>query len=332
MSCYRMMDWSVERVSVITTLVGAMVMGLLYSYITWSYSYWSKRNIPYLEPSFPFGNVQDLFLAKIDSGRFYERFYKQFKSHKFGGIFELGKPTLIVTDLDMVKQILTKDFAYFMDRALPPKTSHDFLANNLFGMEGNEWKDMRAKLTPTFSSGKMKLMYSLIEKCSEQLKDHLEPLAENDEIIDLKAVLSRYTLDIIATCAFGLEANTLTDSNTDFFKICQLIFKESKTIFVKRFFMSTFPRTANLLRMTLTDKKVSEFLLNLVETTVKYREKNNVHRNDFLDLLIKVKNNQLLDEKVRTSSSNNCVQDGKCYGRLFGNLLFYLLILFNNIN
>lgn len=326
MTCYRTMDWSVERVSVCTTLVGAMVLGLLYSYLTWSYSYWSKRNIPYLEPTFPFGNVQDLFLARVDSGRFYERFYKQFKSHKYGGIFELGKPTLIVTDLDMVKQILTKDFAYFMDRALPPKTSHDFLANNLFGMEGNEWKDMRAKLTPTFSSGKMKLMYSLIEKCSEQLRDHLEPLAEKNEIIDLKEVLSRYTLDIIATCAFGLEANTLVDSNTDFFQISQLIFKESKTIFVKRFFMSTFPRMANLLRMTLTDKKVSAFLLNLVETTVEYREKNNVHRNDFLDLLIKVKNNQLLDEKVRKRRSSNCVQDGK-YHSVFRKKLLSLLIV-----
>lgn len=308
-----MMDWGVERVSVCTTLVGAMILGLLYSYITWSYSYWSKRNIPYVEPTFPFGNVLDLFLARIDSGRFYERFYKQFKSHKYGGVFQLGKPTLIVTDLDMVRQILTKDFAFFMDRALLPKMSHDFLANNLFGMEGNEWKDMRAKLTPTFSSGKMKLMYSLIERCSKQLKYHLEPLAEKNEIIDLKEVLSRYTLDIIATCAFGVEANTLVDSDTDFFKICQLIFKESKIVFVKRFFMSTFPRIANLLRMTVIDKRVSEFLLNLVETTVKYRGENHVHRNDFLDLLMKVKNNQLRDENVRKSSSNKCVQDGKYY-------------------
>lgn len=311
-----MMDWSVERVSVYATLVGAMILGLLYSYITWSYSYWSKRNIPYVEPTFPFGNVQDLFLARIDSGRFYERFYKRFKSHKYGGVFQLGNPTLIVTDLDMVKKILTKDFAFFMDRALLPKTSHDFLAYNLFGMEGNEWKDMRAKLTPTFSSGKMKLMYSLIEKCSIQLKDHLEPLAENSEIIDLKEVLSRYTLDIIATCAFGVEANTLADSNTDFFKICQLIFKESKTVFVERFFISTFPRTANLLRMTLIDKRVGKFLLNLVETTVKYREQNHVHRNDFLDLLMKVKNNHPMDEKERMNISNSCVQDGK-YINLF---------------
>lgn len=308
---FRDMDWRVERVLLYTTCAGAMVMGLLYFYITWSYSYWKKKNIPFLEPSFPFGNVKDLFLARVDSGRFYERFYKQFKRHKYGGIFELGTPTLIVTDLDMVKQILTKDFAHFVDRALPPKTTHDFLANNLFGMEGSEWKDMRAKLTPTFSSAKMKLMYALIEKCSQQLKDHLEPLAEKNGTIDLKEVLSRYTLDIIATCAFGLEVNTLADSNTDFFEISQLIFKESKTIFVKRFFMATFPRTANFLRMTLTDTKVRDFLLNLVETTVNFRETSNVHRNDFLDLLINVKNNQLLDDKVRKRSSQNCVKDGK---------------------
>ncbi|KAG8254103.1 heme binding [Homalodisca vitripennis] len=299
------MEWSFESVLVQGTLALAMLLGLLYSYITRLYDYWSKRDIPHLEPSFPFGNIKDLIFAKIDIGRFYERFYKKFKGHKYGGIYELRRPTLILTDLDMVKQVVTKDFIFFVDRALPPKSSHDVLANNLFAMEGQEWKDMRTKLTPAYSSGKMKLMYTLIEVCSEQLRQHLEPLAAKNEVIDIKELMSRFTIDIIASCAFGLEVNTLADSNTDFYEVSQLIFKQSKSFFLKRFFMSTFPRLANLLRMSLIDSRVNDFIMTLVNTTVGYREKNGVNRNDFMDLLIKVKNNASLDEKLTSKGCNS---------------------------
>lgn len=309
------MDWSLESVLIQATLVIAMMVGLLYSYITRFYKYWEKTNVPYLEPAFPFGNIRDLLFAKIDVGRFYGSFYNQFKSksHQYGGIFELRKPTLILTDLDLVKQVLTKDFVYFMDRSLPPKSSHDYLANHLFAMEGKEWKDMRSKLTPTFSSGKMKMMYTLIEQCAQQLKNHLDPVAKKNEEVDIKEVMSRFTIDIIATCAFGLEVNTLADSNVEFYKISQKIFTPSSTFAMKRVFMSTFPKTANFFKMALIDPEVGRFLLNIVETTVKFREDNHIERNDFLDLLIKVKNNQLLDENSSTRNGYNNRVDSEYY-------------------
>ncbi|XP_054262255.1 probable cytochrome P450 6a14 [Macrosteles quadrilineatus] len=299
------MEWALEGVLIQATLIIATIAGLLYSYITRNYNYWKQKGIPHEEPTFPFGNGQDLVLARKHLGAFYETFYKKFKKNKYGGIYEVRKPTLIVTDLDIVKQILTKDFYHFMDRPLPPKSSHDFLANHLFAMEGKEWKEMRTKLTPTFTSGRMKQMFTLIEKCSEQLKKHLEPLALNDETIDVKDLTSRFTLDIISTCAFGLDVNTLQDSNADIFDISQLIFRQSKWKNVKRFFMSTFPVTANVFGMSLTDDRVKDFLLKLTETTVKYREENNVSRNDFMDLLIKVKNNASLDDDSHAQNKNH---------------------------
>lgn len=49
------------------------------------------------------------------------------------------------------------------------------------------------------------------------------------------------------------------------------------------------------LNMQITPKNIQDFYLKLIIDTVAYREKNNIQRNDFLSLLIQLKNNGKFD-------------------------------------
>lgn len=49
------------------------------------------------------------------------------------------------------------------------------------------------------------------------------------------------------------------------------------------------------LSVQVTPKRIQNFFLKLITETVEYREKNNIQRNDFLSLLIQLKNNGKLD-------------------------------------
>ena len=42
--------------------------------------------------------------------------YKQFRSEKMVGIFNLGTPNLVIHDVELAKQIMVKDFDHFVDR------------------------------------------------------------------------------------------------------------------------------------------------------------------------------------------------------------------------
>jgi cytochrome P450 family 6 len=90
------------------------------------------------------------------------------------GIFSFDKPSLLIRDLELVKNILVKDFHTFMDRTLSAEEKLDPLfANNLSVLNGQLWRYLRTNLTPVFTSAKMKKMFYLVDICGKELSDCL---------------------------------------------------------------------------------------------------------------------------------------------------------------
>lgn len=130
----------------LTSIVYLLVFVILIGYllIKWTFLYFDRLDVEYLEPNFFDIPGDKIFKA-----------YEYFKSKgaKFGGIFLLFKPTYIAVDLEIVKNIMQTDFSHFVNRGIwkfqPP------IFHNLINMEDEEWKHMRVKLTPAFTSGKI---------------------------------------------------------------------------------------------------------------------------------------------------------------------------------
>lgn len=85
----------------------------------------------------------------------------------------------------------------------------DPLSAHLFSIEGKKWRDLRTKLTPTFTSGKMRFMYPTIIATANEFKSTLNEMLFNKESMDIemKDLLARFTTDVIGECAFGIECN-----------------------------------------------------------------------------------------------------------------------------
>jgi cytochrome P450 len=59
-------------------------------------------------------------------------------------------------------------------------------AKNLFNLRGQKWREVRSKLLPTFTSGKIKAMLPLMIECAEQFDEHLGRLADGDKTFEAK--------------------------------------------------------------------------------------------------------------------------------------------------
>lgn len=87
-------------------------------------------------------------------------------------------------------------------------------------IEGQKWKDMRSTLSPAFTSSKMRAMYTLITECAEQFTNYFLNEAQTEHgvvTVEMKDIFTRYTNDVIATAAFGIQCDSLQHKENEFY-------------------------------------------------------------------------------------------------------------------
>ncbi|KAJ3655229.1 hypothetical protein Zmor_014365 [Zophobas morio] len=286
--------------SILGNLVGICVtlVTIVIAYYKWTYQYWKRKNLPYLEPSIPYGNFVSPLKRKENLGLRFQDYYDCMKSKgwKHGGLFTGLTPMYLVIDLDYVKNIMTKDFQHFVDRGVYHNEKDDPLSAHLFAIGGQKWRNLRTKLTPTFTSGKMKTMFQTLVDCIPNFTEKIESDRVTQTPIDIKEALGCFTTDIIGSCAFGLECNTFKEENSPFREYGRKVFTSTRFRMVKSLLVRNFPNGAKKLGVKAVPPDVSNFFMKVVNDTIAYREKNNFSRKDFMQLLIDLKNNKLVPE------------------------------------
>lgn len=131
---------------------------LFYFHLKWTYRHWARKGIPYLEPKVPFGNLESPFSRKESTGVTMKKWYEEFRRNdqKHGGVYLFTSPMYFPVDPEIVKTVISRDFQYFTDRGISYNEKVDPLSAHLITLGGTKWKNLRSKLTPTFSSGKNK--------------------------------------------------------------------------------------------------------------------------------------------------------------------------------
>lgn len=270
-------------------VVGALL--LVYLLYKRTFDYWTSRNVPHLKPEFPHGNTRGMG-TKYHTFEFMKRAYNELKHQgPFGGIYISLRPTALITDLDLVKSVLVKDFNYFTNRGIYYNAKDDPISAHISNIENDEWKNIRSKLTPAFTSGKLKMMFDTILGISETFMNMIEKDSMNNGSIEIKGILSRFTCDVIGNVAFGVECDSLNNKTAKFYEMA--VESMDSFDFIKRLVLMGYRGMARALRMTLTPDEVSVFYNDVVKSIIDYRSQNKeVNRHDLMNLLINMMNNK----------------------------------------
>nr|XP_053654374.1 cytochrome P450 3A41-like [Cherax quadricarinatus] len=202
--------------------VWLFVAGLVlvaYVYSRWCHSYWSSHGIR-TPPFLPFlGHMHKklpIFQSRWD---YYDEVYHKYGGASLCGLYDLFRPVLMIGDPVLVKGILVKDFEHFVDREIFRAEEGSITNETLTRKSGDEWKALRAIMTPTFTSGKIRGMFPLVCNKADTLVSFTLKEAAQKPYVDMKDIFGRFTMDTIASCAFGIECNSFKIERT---RVCQM--------------------------------------------------------------------------------------------------------------
>ncbi|KAI8442453.1 hypothetical protein MSG28_005960, partial [Choristoneura fumiferana] len=190
----------------------SLVAAATYFVLTHKYNFWKKYGLPSPKPLPLLGNYADFILMRKNLGDTFTEICKQFPNEPIIGTYYGTEPAVIIKDPELLKLVITKDFYYFSSRELREHVHREPATKNVFSAEGDYWRVMRQNLTPVFSSAKMKKMFYLIEKRTEEYQKVLAKEINEKQIHDARSFNTRFTMDCIGSCIFGVDTNAMSSA------------------------------------------------------------------------------------------------------------------------
>ncbi|KAL5235933.1 hypothetical protein ACI65C_003343 [Semiaphis heraclei] len=267
----------------------AVFLTIGYYFSTSTHDKWRKLNVPYVKPLPVFGNSMKMVLSREHPIDFFSSIYNRFPYEKICGFYQMTTPFLMIRDPELINTIMVKDFSYFTDHGFDTDPSVNILANSLFMLNGDRWRTMRQKLSPGFTSGKLKDTHDQIKECTNQLINVIDDNLKISDHFELRDMVANFSTDVIAMTAFGLKLDTIKNGNEDFRKFGKKIFQaDFKQLFVQAMLLLC-PKLVLTLKLKQFPDDAAEFYGSMFRDVLEYRDQNNVVRNDVTQTLIQAR-------------------------------------------
>nr|UEN71144.1 cytochrome P450 4AV17 [Meteorus pulchricornis] len=283
-----------DYLTILTTSV-AVSFGIFYVWAKYKLSYWQRLGVPTLPTNILFGNFKDSIFLRISPGFLLGRLYKEANSDwPFFGVYMMQKPFLVLRDPKLIKQVLIRDAHIFQDRFFSSNNTNDLLGSrNLVSIKHPEWKYLRAKLSPTFTTGKIKQFFSLMVETSRFLNNFLENKFNNTgdtvQSFEVKELCTMYTTDIISSVAFGVSTNSFDIPAPEFYVRSRTPFVMTLKRTLQIFGIFFFPWLGRFYKHSFFGKD-TDYFRHVFWSSMNAREESKTERGDMIDSLIKLKN------------------------------------------
>lgn len=245
------------------------------------------------------------------------------------GVYRGFLPQLIVADADIIKDILVRDWHAFADRTGGTKDGNPITDNFLTALSGNEWKRMRSVISPTFTSGKMKHMFEIMNDCCRLMIDNIRKKVKEDKDADkrtededmlelnIRHLAGCYSMDVIAKCCFATETNSFDDPDHVFVSHARRSLRFPKWKIILSFILPNWIR--RMIKFTISPKESLDFFVHVSRSILNQRRANgdkSIKQVDYLQLMIEASKGELaskVSDKVPDHESHHGYEyaDGK---------------------
>ncbi|CAD0195179.1 unnamed protein product [Chrysodeixis includens] len=201
--------------------------------------------------------------------------------------------TLLLKNPQDIQAVLTGEFSKFNSRGflLNP---NDVLADNLLFMNDvQKWKMVRQKLTPVFTSARLKNMFYIMDRCA---RDFVDLVDDNPQLKKKPYTLVyTYTTAAIGASVFGIDTKTRSTMDSPY---VAMMWKALTPTLKGNLILLTaniFPNLYKLLKLKTLGDYEKPFI-GIIKKVLESRKGDTQKRHDFIEICLELKKQGVLKD------------------------------------
>ncbi|CAH2099435.1 unnamed protein product [Euphydryas editha] len=223
--------------------------------------------------------------SKRSIAEIYKDIYDDYHKESYVGTFLGLKPALIIKNVQDIQVVMQGNFENFHNRGIITNPN-DLLSDNVLFIEDyRRWKLLRHKLSPVFTSMKIKSMFYIMERCARDFVKFVNNKPDVSE--NTFNALYTYTTASIAASIFGIDTHTENTMNSPFLKMTRETTEPSLANNAKFSLASLSPTLFNFFNLKQFGK-YEDFFIGIVKNVLKNRRNEEQKRNDFVDTCLEL--------------------------------------------
>ncbi|CAG9108353.1 unnamed protein product [Plutella xylostella] len=261
---------------------------ITFSFLLGSYneSYWAKRNVKYHGGKNAIATFSEFLFTSRGIFDIFGDIYKLYPEEPAVATPSLLQPALFVKHPENIQHVLTDNFKNFYHRGVEI-AKKDKLAQNVLFLNGSRWKLMRQKMTPLFTSAKLKNMHYIIDRCAQDyigyLKEHV-----NDKNANAFETLSVYSCSSLLAPIFGIHSGQSTVTSP-LLNMARNATKPTLKANLKFILNSLSPKVFQMLGLSFFGEYEEQFI-GAISQVIRQRKEENVKKHDFADIAVSLQN------------------------------------------
>lgn len=284
----------------------SLIIFIIYLTYKYLYSYWQRRNIPFVKPIPFLGNLLDLLLLKVSFGELFQQLHEHpnLQNKDYGGIYLLHQPALIIRHPDLIKKVFIKNFDMFLNRFEAADNKNDAMGYLTLPLSKYSiWRTCRKKMSKVFTTGNIKYrMYPLMLKVAGELEFYILRKFDKDQksiIIEVKEMCALFTTDLTSVLHYGVDVKGLQNNHSALRQHTKDLFKANFKKILDFFIIFFLPHLATVLRAKVFSSSYSQFMHQFTSNSYKQRQFSTNPtslQGDLLDILYKFQKEEPITE------------------------------------
>ncbi|XP_026726535.1 probable cytochrome P450 6a14 [Trichoplusia ni] len=252
-------------------------------------NYWKKRNVLQV------GDIMLKFMInKVSLPEICKKVCDEHKADVIGTSTGTVK-ILLLTNPQDIQAVLTGDFQKFHSRGFLIN-QNDLLSDNLLFMNDiQKWKMIRQKLTPVFTSARLKNMFYIMDRCARDFVD----LVDDNPLLKRKpyTLIYTYTTAAIGASVFGIDTQAKSTMDSPYvdmiWKALSPSLKGSLTLLTA----NLSPTLYKFLKLKFLGDH-EDFFINVMKNVFESRKNDTEKRHDFIEICLELKKQGLLKDST----------------------------------